>query len=269
MSRLISLTRQASPLAARIEWQVVDDDHPLRRMEPGVLLDKLGAVASELVHGAVKGPGVAADVERLRVFAPLHAGDRLVVTAALEPVRHQRHAVSVVVRKKTSVVSAGVLTFVDASAPLRWASGASSNRLRSGARDGKAPVETTFHARTKGADWVLDGNPLEWVHASALLSAQGFVGGPAEFVGVQGLSRLGPVTAGEALVLQCSVVHSVNDVVSVLSHVRSAGTSRDVLWAVSSFRSLAGAAPVLLRDWPHWLGVAPLDAEPGALTGRP
>ncbi len=134
---------------------------------------------------------------------------------------------------------------------------AQQHRARSSARDGKALVETLFHARTSGDDWLLSGNPLSWVYASAILSAQGFVGGPAHFVGLQGISRLGPVVAGQSLVLQCSVVHVAHDVLSVLTHVRTESERRDVLWAITSFRATQTEMPTLVRDWPHWLGVAP------------
>lgn len=255
MSRLVSLNRSITPDAARIEWHVAADGHPLQRIEPAMLLERLGGIAAEVVERRVSTPVIAADVERLQVFEEVRAGDLLVVTAALEPARYRRHAVSVVVRKGQRVIIAGVVTFVALGEPSR-SSAAQQNRARSSARDGKALVETTFHARTTGDDWLLNGNPLAWVHASAVLSAQGFIGGPADFVGLQGISRLGPVVAGEALTLQCSVVHAANDVVSVLAHVRTELERRDVLWAVTSFRARGGEVPALLRDWPHWLGVA-------------
>ena len=253
MSRLISVNRQATPVASRHEWHVADEGRPFQRMDPSRLLEKLGAVARELV-----GPDlVATGVERLQVFDEVRAGDELLITAALEPERHRRQSVSIVVRKDRQVLVAGVVTFVPADAPEAW-SPAQRHRVRSGAHSGKSLVETVFHARAASDDWLLRGNPLEWVHASAVLSAQGYIGGPADFIGLQAVSRLGPVAAGEALVLQCSVVHVDQAVVSVLSHVRTELERKEVLWAISSFRAQSDCVPPLLRDWPHWLGVKPL-----------
>ena len=252
MSRLISVTRQVTPAAARHEWHVADEGRPFQRMDPSRLLEKLGAVASELV-----GPGVVATgVERLQVFDEVRAGDHLLITAALEPERHRRRSVSIVVRKDRQVLVAGVLSFVPLDVP-DGLSPAQRHRVRSSARDGRSLVETVFHARAADDDWLLRGNPLEWVHASAVLSAQGYVAGPADFIALQAVSRLGPVSPGTSLVLQCSVVHVDQSVVSVLSHVRTEVERRDVLWAISSFRAQRDDVAPLLRAWPDWLGVSP------------
>ena len=75
------------------------------------------------------------------------------------------------------------------------------------------------------------------------MSARGFAG-KVQLAEVQSLSLLGPVTPGETLTLQCSVVRSSGDKVTVLSLVR--GRSSEVLAAVSVFRVLNHEAPLLV-----------------------
>lgn len=231
MIPLASAIRQGVLSSSRIDWRVSPHGPPFKQMAPPVLLEKIGALASALVADAVNETLVLSEIESLEVLAAVKAGDRLVATAALEPLRHGRHTVSVVVRKnEEKVVVAGELVFIRADEQP-----AKQRTARLAALSGKSPIETTFHARTRGQDWLLDGNPLEWVHASALLSAQGHAGRRVRFIGVQALSRLGPVRHGELLVLHCSVVRIEGDLVTVLSQGHTERNGRGILTALSIF----------------------------------
>lgn len=241
MSRLVVIESLRSAVAARQEWDVVmDSAHPGRGLDPAELLEKVGAVAASLARDALGTPVTATSLEKLEVLHPVHAGERLIITAAIEPARDGQLPISLVARRRKGlVVIAGVLRFA-AELPARATPESNNERLL---RGGSVPMETTFRVRVQGDDALLGGNLVAWVHASALVSAQGFAG-KVQLAELQSLSLLGPVTPGETLSLQCSVVRSSGDKVTVLSLVR--GAAGEVLAAVSVFRVLSHEAPLLV-----------------------
>lgn len=239
MSRLVLVQSLKSSVAQRHEWDVVlDAPHQERGLDPSVLLDRVGAVAGGLASEAAGTPVFVTSLERLEVLAPVFDGERLIVTAALEQPRDGKWPVSLVVRRrKGAVVIAGVLRF---SSELERPSVTDAEQLRL-ARGGSAPMEATFRASLRGADLLLGGNLVPWVHASALVSAQGFAAGPVSLSEIPSLSLLAPVHPDEPLTLSCSVVKAAGNVVTVLSLVRSEEHHRDVLCAVSTFKAKQGA----------------------------
>ncbi len=240
MSRLVVVESLRSAVAARQEWDVViDSAQPGRGIDPSELLNKVGAVAASLVSDAMGAPVQATSLTKLEVLHPVNAGERLIITAALERERDGQLPVSLVLRRRKGlVVIAGVLRFA-VELPLGGAQDLASERLL---RGGSVPMNTSFRAQV-GNDALLSGNLVPWVHASALVSAQGFAG-PVQLAEVQSLSILGPVRAGETLTLQCSVVRSSGEKVTVLSLVR--GDRGDVLAAVTVFRVQSHEAPLLI-----------------------
>lgn len=245
MSRLVVVESLRNATAVRHEWDVVmDTAHPERGLDPAVLLEKVGTVASSLAREAIGESAVATSLDKLEVLGVVSAGERLIVTAAVEQSRDGVLPISLVARRRRgapgAVVLAGVLRF---TVSVTDVTGDQQNaRLL---RGGATPMVTSFRARLPGADVLLGGgNLVPWVHASSLVSAQGFAGGPVSLVEVQSLSVLGPVKAGETLTLHCSVVRSSGDKVTVLSLVRS--ESREVLAAVTTFKVRQGEAPLLV-----------------------
>lgn len=246
MSRLVVIESLRNASAARHEWDVVmDSSHPERGLDPALLLEKVGAVASSLAREAIGASAVATSLDKLEVLGTVSAGERLIVTAAVEPSRDGALPVSLVARRRRgapgAIVIAGVLRF---TADAQRAPGDAQNERL--VRGGATPMVTSFRARVPGDDVLLAGNVVPWVHASSLVSAQGFAGGPVALAEVQSLSVLGPVKAGETLTLQCSVVRSSGDKVTVLSLVRSDAHRRDVLAAVTTFKVRQGEAPLLV-----------------------
>ena len=240
MSRLVIVESLRSAVAARQEWDVVMDGSTSRGLDPSELLEKVGVVAASLARDALGGPVKATSLEKLEVLHPVHAGERLIITAALERERDGVLPISLVARRrKGQVIIASVLRFAEAL-PVRGAEDTTNARLL---RGGSVPMETTFRARISGDDALLGGNLVAWVHASALVSAQGFAG-KVQLAELQSLSLLGPVSPGETLTLQCSVVRSSGEKVTVLSLVH--GTAGEVLAAVSVFRVLRHEAPLLV-----------------------
>lgn len=235
MSRLVIVESVRSAVAARQEWDVV-----MGSVDPAELLEKVGAVAASLARDALGAPVKATSLDRLEVLHPVHTGERLIITAALEPSREGVQPVSLVARRRKGlVIIAGVLRFA-VELPLRGANDGTNERLL---RGGAVPMETIFRAKVHGDDALLSGNLVAWVHASALVSAQGFAG-KVQLAEVQSLSLLGPVTPGEQLTLQCSVVRSSGEKVTVLSVMR--GRAGEVLAAVSVFRVVRREAPLLV-----------------------
>ncbi len=104
-------------------------------------------------------------------------------------------------------------------------------------------MQATFKARLKGDDLLLAGNVVPWVHASALVSAQGFAGGPVVLSEMPSLSLLASVHSDT---LSCSVVRASGNLLTVLSVVRSEERRRDVLCAVSTFKVKRGEVPLLV-----------------------
>jgi acyl-CoA hydrolase len=243
MSRLVQLEQNASALAARHVW-LVTGRGPL---EPAALVERLGAFAARLVGARARLAVVSSGVERLRLHAALHGGDTLVVTAALERPGPSRWPVSVVVRRsegsRAPVVAEGVLVFVPEGevpaspprpAPLQ-------------PRAGWAPVSTTFVARASTSDWLLSGNLLAWVHATALLSAQGFAGVELQPVALEAVALRGPIEPLEAIDLECSVGRASAGGIRVLSELTSAARGAPVLSAVTRFEpSRAPSGPARL-----------------------
>ena len=107
-------------------------------------------------------------------------------------------------------------------------------------------MHATFKAKLKGDDLLLAGNLVPWVHASALVSAQGFAAGPVALSEIPSLSVLGPVRSDESLTLSCSVVKASGTQLTVLTVVRSDNRQRDVLCAVSTFKVKRGEVPWLV-----------------------
>lgn len=247
MSRLVVVESLRNAVAVRHEWDVVmDASHPERGLDPAVLLEKVGAVASSLAREAIGDSAVATSLDKLEVLGVVSAGERLIVTAAVEQSRDGVLPISLVARRRRgspgAVVIAGVLRFT--VSPSDVSADAQNERLL---RGGATPMVTSFKARVPRPDVLLGGgNLVPWVHASSLVSAQGFAGGPVALAEVQSLSVLSPVTAGETLTLQCSVVRSSGDKVTVLSLVRSDSARRDVLAAVTTFKVRQGEAPLLI-----------------------
>jgi hypothetical protein len=232
MTRLLEARSQASAAAARHEW-VVSAGGPL---DPAELVERLGAVASALVRGfagvAVRSTGI----EHLTILSSVGPGERLAATLAIEqPLRGAgRWPVSIVVRRVVAaspLAVVGVLVFVRDDAAREGVQGARGEGAR-----GQAVVTASFHA-SQGHDWLLDGNLLPWVQASALLSAQGFHGAPLRARGFEAVSVRGQISGGERLALVCSVVREAGGVLSVLCEVRSEALGHDVLWAVSCFEN--------------------------------
>ncbi len=246
MSRLVVVESLRSAVSARHEWDVVmDSAHPERGLDPAVLLEKVGAVASSLAREAAGDAVVATSLHNLEVLGSVAAGERLIITAALELERDGVLPISLVARRRRgspgAVVLAGVLHF---STGRNVSDGdAQHERLL---RGGATPMVTSFRARVPGNEVLLSGNIVPWVHASSLVSAQGFAGGPVALSEVQSLSVLGPVRANESLTLQCSVVRSSGEKVTVLSLVRSDDAQRAVLAAVTTFKVKQGEAPLLV-----------------------
>ncbi|PZR13253.1 MAG: hypothetical protein DI536_13280 [Archangium gephyra] len=245
MSRLVVVESLRNATATRHEWDVVmDAAHPERGLDPAVLLEKVGAVASSLAKEAIGDGAVATSLDRLEVHGVVSAGERLIITAAVEPSRDGVLPISLVARRRRgspgAVVLVGVLRFSVAVTDVT-ADQQNARLLRGGA----TPMMTSFRARLPREDVLLGGgNLVPWVHASSLVSAQGFAGGPVSLAEVQSLSVLAPVKAGETLTLHCSVVRSSGDKVTVLSLVRS--ETRDVLAAVTTFKVKNGEAPLLV-----------------------
>lgn len=245
MSRLVLVERLKNAVAERHEWDVVLDGKQEQGLNPAVLLEQVGELAGALAREAAGAAVFMTSLQKLEVLAPVLDGERLIVTAALEPSRDGSFPVSLVVRRRRgapgAVVIAGVLRFSSEADRLEPTQ-AQHARL---ARGGAAPMEATFHAKLKGDDLLLAGNLVPWVHASALVSAQGFAAGPVVLSEIPSLSVLGPVRADEQLTLSCSVVKASGTQLTVLSVVRSEARQRDVLCAVSTFRVKRGELPWL------------------------
>ncbi|MGV3622026.1 MAG: hypothetical protein ACO1OB_14485 [Archangium sp.] len=245
MSRLVVVESLRNATAARHEWDVVmDSAHPERGLDPAVLLEKIGAVATSLAREVIGDSAVATSLDKLEVLGVVSAGERLIVTAAVEPSRDGVLPVSLVARRRRgapgAVVLVGVLRFTVALGEVP--TDQQNARLL---RGGATPMVTSFRAQVPREDVLLGGgNLVPWVHASSLVSAQGFAGGPVALAEVQSLSVLAPVKAGETLTLECSVVRSSGDKVTVLSLVRS--EVREVLAAVTTFKMRSGEAPMLV-----------------------
>jgi len=247
MSRLVVVESLKSAVASRHEWDVVfDAEHPERGLDPSELLHQVGVVAASLAADAAGAPVFATSVEKLEVLAPVVGGERLIVTAALEAPRDGAIPVSLVARRRRgspgAVVIAGVLRFTVAADTARPADAQHSRLINGGA----SPMHTTFKAKLEGSDLLLAGNLVPWVHASALVSAQGFAGGPVVLAELESLSVLGPVKRHEPLTLSCSVVRASGSLISVLSLVRSDERQRDVLCAMSTFKVKHGEVPLLV-----------------------
>jgi len=245
MSRLVVVESLKSAVASRHEWDVVlDSAHPERGLDPSVLLEQVGVVAATLAAEAAGAPVFATSMHKLEVLGPVLGGERLIVTAALEAPRDGELPVSLVARRRRgapgAVVIAAVLRFSVGEA-RRTSGEVAQTRLIDG---GASPMHTTFRAKLRSEDLLLGGNLVPWVHASALVSAQGYAGGPVVLTEVQGLSVLGPVRKDEPLTLSCSVVRASGDKLTVLSVVRS--EARDVLCAMSTFRVKHGEVPLLV-----------------------
>ena len=246
MSRLVLIKSLKSPAAERHEWDVVLDGKQEQGLNPAVLLNQVGELAGALAKEAAGAAVFVTSVHKLEVLAPVLDGERLIVTAALEPSRDGAFPVSLVVRRRRgapgAVVIAGVIRFSPEGDRL-VPGDAQQLRL---ARGGAAPMETTFKARLKGDDLLLAGNLVPWVHASALVSAQGFAAGPVALLEIPSLSLLAPVHSDEPLTLSCSVVKASGAQVTVLTVVRSDERNRDVLCAVSTFKVRRGEVPWLV-----------------------
>lgn len=245
MSRLVVVESLRSRVAVRHEWDVVmDSAHPERGLDPAVLLEKVGAVAASLAREVAGQDVIASSLDKLEVLATVHGGERLIVTAAVEPSRDGAVPISLVARRRRgapgAVVLAGVLRFVTEQ-PTALVDSQHERLVRGGA----APMVTSFRAQV-GSDVLLAGNVVPWVHASSLVSAQGFAGGAVTLAEVQSLSVLRAVAANESLALQCSVVRSSGSKVTVLALVRGEVDRRDVLAAVMTFSVRQAEAPLLV-----------------------
>ncbi len=246
MSRLVLVESAKNAVSERHEWDVVLDGRQKQGLNPAVLLNHVGELAAALAREAAGAPVFVTSVTKLEVLAPVLDGERLIATAALEPSRDGGFPVSLVVRRRRgapgAVVIAGVLRF--SSEADRWAV-ADEQHVRL-LRGGASPMQATFKARLKGDDLLLAGNLVPWVHASALVSAQGFAGAPVVLCEMPSLSLLAKVHSDEPLTLSCSVVRASGSLLTVLSVVRSEECRRDVVYAVSTFKVKRGELPLLV-----------------------
>lgn len=246
MSRLVLVESSKNAVSERHEWDVVLDGKQEQGLNPAVLLNHVGELARALAGEAAGAPVYATSVQRLEVLAQVLDGERLIVTAALEPSRDGAFPVSLVVRRRRglpgAVVIAGVLRFSPEADRLVPADAQHLRLMRGGA----APMQVTFKAQLKGDDLLLAGNLVPWVHASALVSAQGFAASPVVLAELPSLSLLAPVHSDEALTLSCSVVKASGNQLTVLSVVHSEERHRAVLCAVSTFRVKRGEVPWLV-----------------------
>lgn len=199
---------------------------------PSALISRAVDVASAMTDA----PPSAVAIHDLKVVAPVRAGDELLVTAALEREDALASVVSVVMRAgERSVVALGTLR-------LQRAAPEACGRARGDVATGKTLVEALFRADRAEA---LGGTAGRWLQDTALVSAQGFAG-PAAFDAVVALTVLGKVEVGQALSLQCSVVHAEASRVTVLTHVRDELSGSDVLCALTSWRV---ARPLVAERW--------------------
>lgn len=235
MSRLVVVDSVKGALASRHEWDVVlDAAHPERGLDPSVLLSQVGAVASALASEAAGGAAVhPASIEHLELLAPVSAGERLIVTAAVEPRRERFIVVTLVARRRRGTPGAIVIC-----GSMRFSTAEIGNRSvdERPLQTGRSPMSTTFTAKVGGDEALFSGNVVPWVQSSALVSAQGVAGAPVTLVEVESLSVLSVVRQGEALTLNCSVVKRAGDLLTVLSVVRSESRDVDVLAATLTFR---------------------------------
>lgn len=205
------------------------------------LVSRATTVASSLID---RSQVTAVSIDELTLLSPVRVGVTLVITAALEHDAGDDQVVSVVVRRgevgaRGGVAALGVLKFARLRNRRSLGASVSASLLhtaRQGASVGATPVESTFRSEA-GPTALANGLLLGRVYELALVSAQGFAGAPAVLASVQSLSVLAPLRQGQALRVQCSVVHAEGTRVTVLSHVVDDDTDRDVLCALTSFRS--------------------------------
>lgn len=229
MIRIIARDARTEGAATRQEWEVV--------AEPGGhgvvsahLVERLAELAGSVARRSAKEAVAPVSIDNLELVAPLKAGERLVVTAALEPQRAPKLAVSLVVRRapKGPVAALAVMTFAGTShAPPAVV-------LPDGAGRGNSPVTARFAAQP--GDHFGAGNVLAWVQASALLSAQGALGHRATFAGLKALSVLEWLKGGEPLRLECSVVNASHGELTVLTQLTNESTGSTVLCALGHYR---------------------------------
>lgn len=206
----------AAPAAAACqEWELI--------AEPGHdgvasawLVERLTAVASELASLSTKLELAPASIDNLEL-AP---GTRLIVTAAIEPHRSSRLAVSVVARHaapRGPVAALAVMTFARRGDPHPLFALPQPH--------GSHPVTARFAGKGRG-------NALAWVQATAQLSAQSASGRAVTFAGLEALSVIEWLQGGEPLLLECSVVAQKTRELTVLSHLIHETTGRSVLCAL-------------------------------------
>ena len=91
------------------EWDVVLEGPQEQGLNPSVLLKHVGELAGALASEAAGAPVFVTSLEKLAVLAPVLDGERLVVTAALEPSRDGSFPVSLVVRRRRGSPGAVVI----------------------------------------------------------------------------------------------------------------------------------------------------------------
>ena len=215
--------------STRVRWTVRADEVS----SDGVLAPS--ALVARMVNEArlvVSTPPTSVSVEELKVLSPVRAGSDLVITCALERERDEGAVISVAARRgeagaQGGLAAVGVLHF-NAGESASWLTAAGG-----GASLGATPVEARFKARA-GA---LSADVLGRVHELALVSAQGFVGGPVRFEVVHSLTTLAAIEPAHWLQLHCSVVHAEGARLAVLSHLVDLDAEVDVSCALMSFLS--------------------------------
>ena len=236
MPRLLQFESHHPRDSARLEWAVPEGSGPL---DPAELVRRLGRLASGLVQRAAGAELISVDLERLQLLGEVHAGERLVATAALSRPTSGRWPVSVLVRKahgrRQPVAAVGVLRFTRAGATLQPVE-------RPEQAAGRARVATSFHVRSSTPDVLVSGNILAWVHASALLCAQGQSASELKPLGLDGVSLYASVEPNERLELECTVLEDTASTVSVLSELKSAARLVTVGRAISRFRRVVRPA---------------------------
>lgn len=224
---MFAISSQNGRSVSRQEWEVVGQGEESAR-----LVEQLVRAASALAATEVG----AESVESFELLQPFAVGQRLLVTAAIERVHAQKVTVSLVVRRlgptpPRPLIAVAVIGLSAEPTALR----ALALPAWGDALPGRTPVSTLFPSAT-AAQPLSAQHVIAWLHASALVSAQGATGGRVRLIGFRAVSLRVPLTVGGWVGIQCSVVRAQGGEVTVLSHLRDDASGVRLLTALSRYR---------------------------------